>query len=737
MASFTPPLGSSSPEVLEDNASRLDKLLNSPESTVPDRSGEALKSWAGIEEDSAEKLAEIDAIITSLDTGKFTFPDIATGMSGTTNGQYFRVILGSGNELAFIYYRNLNGVAVEITSMYSKAFIDAFKARVEALIRTGDLDGLIFAVTDPAGFIGFQVEKNGGFGTKDVYVSPGSLRAGDLVLNYSSDALLSAADANGFFSTIINNALQIFSTRLMLPGGTYIESTDEAIIRTVDKNGFYVDVVGNDGKTPGAGSGNGESAEALYLKAQNVINLAYVDKIYRRTLTRLKFPTDAYNHFLMECQSLGMGYQAWPAVTKTPKYDTLMFGNSVRPAGATANAFNPLGGAAWQPLKAVVQSIGGGTIQTDADIQAFVRGANNEGESPVVASVNGFRRHFLEQHSLSADPSRLFVASVVGVSGQSIENLIDDTLYYNRVVECVTKAKALADSQGKTYSVTAVDFMQGEQNYTNATPKAVYKAGQGQLRTKVNTTIKGITGQKDDPAWFFYQTGFTYSPNPVEQPLNAVELWVGMAQWEFCQETPNCFMVGPNYQLPDKGGHLMTNGSRWMGCYFAKAKDVVFNKRRPFHPVAPIAYKVIDNSIYVSFYVDQPPLQFISPFRRGTRVAIANKGFRAFTNVQNDSAGIGTELTVTAVDIVSDTVVRLTCATAPQGTVRVVYATRATPTSDGQGMLADSDSYIPDEIYEYDPQFTQWTEENIPELIGKPYPMQNWCIAFSQTFQAS
>ncbi|MCS6037224.1 hypothetical protein LNQ52_18215 [Klebsiella pneumoniae subsp. pneumoniae] len=64
--------------------------------------------------------------------------------------------------------------------------------------------------------------------------------------------------------------------------------------------------------------------------------------------------------------------------------------------------------------------------------------------------------------------------------------------------------------------------------------------------------------------------------------MNAVELWVGMAQWEFCQETPNCFLIGPDYQLPDKGGHLMTNGSRWLGCYFAKAKDRVLNQRRPF-----------------------------------------------------------------------------------------------------------------------------------------------------------
>ncbi len=43
-----------------------------------------------------------------------------------------------------------------------------------------------------------------------------------------------------------------------------------------------------------------------------------------------------------------------------------------------------------------------------------------------------------------------------------------------------------------------------------------------------------------------------------------------------CQETPNCFLIGPDYQLPDKGGHLMTNGSRWLGCYFANQQKIVY-----------------------------------------------------------------------------------------------------------------------------------------------------------------
>ncbi|HGL6421607.1 TPA: hypothetical protein ACKF0Y_000455 [Klebsiella quasipneumoniae] len=45
---FDPPLGSTSPAVLLDNATRLDNLLNSLALVFPDRSGADLDTWRGI-----------------------------------------------------------------------------------------------------------------------------------------------------------------------------------------------------------------------------------------------------------------------------------------------------------------------------------------------------------------------------------------------------------------------------------------------------------------------------------------------------------------------------------------------------------------------------------------------------------------------------------------------------------------------------------------------------------------
>ncbi|HDX8971715.1 TPA: hypothetical protein RQO37_002779, partial [Klebsiella michiganensis] len=56
---FNPPLGSTSPAVLLDNAERLDKLVNGPSADVPDRGGDSLYSWRQI-------MAKFDDVIASM-----------------------------------------------------------------------------------------------------------------------------------------------------------------------------------------------------------------------------------------------------------------------------------------------------------------------------------------------------------------------------------------------------------------------------------------------------------------------------------------------------------------------------------------------------------------------------------------------------------------------------------------------------------------------------------------------
>ncbi|MDK6205970.1 right-handed parallel beta-helix repeat-containing protein [Klebsiella aerogenes] len=116
---FNPPLGSTNADVFMGNVQRLDELVNGPEATVPDRAGDPLDSWRGMMGKSQNKLNQLDNIITSLDTANFTFPDIASGLAGTTDGQYFRVPQGADNVVGFIYYRNSAGAEIEVASLAS------------------------------------------------------------------------------------------------------------------------------------------------------------------------------------------------------------------------------------------------------------------------------------------------------------------------------------------------------------------------------------------------------------------------------------------------------------------------------------------------------------------------------------------------------------------------------------------------------------------------------------------
>ncbi|MDS6654355.1 hypothetical protein QYS39_05860 [Klebsiella pneumoniae] len=89
---FNPELGSSSPEVLLDNAKRLDELTNGPAATVPDRAGEPLDSWRKMQEDNAALVDETRQNLLPLSRQYMTLAaaqaDIANIPEGSTT--YYR-----------------------------------------------------------------------------------------------------------------------------------------------------------------------------------------------------------------------------------------------------------------------------------------------------------------------------------------------------------------------------------------------------------------------------------------------------------------------------------------------------------------------------------------------------------------------------------------------------------------------------------------------------------------------
>ena len=597
--------------------------------------------------------------------------DIAQGLATTVSGQYFSVP-SAGSDVHLVLYRNTAGAAVKV-GRYSSA-----EAVESVLARFGDSQAVTLAVTDDAGHVGFEATPVS-IKTPYLELSTERIRMGDQYLERSDDAALIVVDDFGFVG-------------YQLPNSGLVQDVEPAAV------GFTEDDI---------------------LRA-NQVALASSANVVREYNTEVARPVWDYNHFIEYGQSLSTGFEGWPALSKVPKLGNLMWGNSVRPASRANGVFVPLGVSALTPLKAIVQdgSSGAGTL-TDAQVAALAPGAGNEGETSVIGMTN-FAKVLHNQRFQVANDARIFVASCCGVNGQTIEQLTkgDASNRWLRLTEAATQVKAAVVAMGKTYGLAGVSFLQGEWNYTTAyggdTTLAGYKTKLGALYDTLQAdVVAGLAGQAQPPLFMTYQTGASFTNDTNS-------LAVGMAQWELSKERRNWVLATPVYPYPDKGGHLTANSYRWIGKQFAKVWHRVVELGQDWKPLSPLSAVIREREVLITFHVPHPPLAFDTPYVLRTAMDYASKGFSAL-----DSSGA---LAISRVDIVADCVVRLKFVRLPTGPVSIRYADKAT--HNGNGCLRDSDPTVSDELYEYTAGSGQYADENISALVGKPYPLHNWSIAF-------
>ncbi|HCZ9102495.1 TPA: SGNH/GDSL hydrolase family protein, partial [Klebsiella michiganensis] len=127
---FNPPLGSTSPAVLLDNAERLDKLVNGDAPTEPDRAGDDLDTWRGmmakneaLTEETRQNLIPLSRQYMTLAAAQ---ADIANIPEGSTT--YYR----SPDDSALAIEVMNNGGTLEATGrkMPSQAAVDEISDRI-------------------------------------------------------------------------------------------------------------------------------------------------------------------------------------------------------------------------------------------------------------------------------------------------------------------------------------------------------------------------------------------------------------------------------------------------------------------------------------------------------------------------------------------------------------------------------------------------------------------------------
>ncbi|MBV7356869.1 hypothetical protein KS921_25280, partial [Klebsiella pneumoniae] len=444
---------------------------------------------------------------------------------------------------------------------------------VDDLLKHVETTNLIFQLVDILGYRQFYALTSGEFGTAKTIIKPDGIELEGYSLTVSDDngiyienilgqrvvlvdeygtvaprSLRAARD--GSFGTdaamVSGNGLNFNS------GGSRIDITGPEFLKVSDFLGRSKTIIDASGNLVGGGSGGGITLQDR-INILNAENLNYYSKVrsrYNADIERLVF---TLSMIIWYGQSLSTNQEGYPALSKTPysNLGNLMLGNSPRPNTRTGAGFTPVGSAILNPLKAVVQSGDGSYVMSDADVAALPAGSGNEGEG-AVAAVNMLRTLFLRQVALLTDPSRLLVLASCGVNGRTVEALSRgaDPELYNRIREAVSKIKAIADGESKTFGIGAFCFLQGEWNYNPGYGGDYTREGyKAKVRQLYSDVIADFCAGQRPPAMFTYQTGGTYT-------IDTYELAIGMAQLDMATEGGNIYGVCPSYPFPNKdSGH--------------------------------------------------------------------------------------------------------------------------------------------------------------------------------------
>lgn len=645
---------------------------------------------AGNAQDNADRaeLAALQAVIAG------PYATIAEGLAATVDEEVFAVF-GAGNVYATSYV-NQAGSAALLGSYPSKSALDA----VSSIVSVQQDDDLL-ALTDDDGFEAGKLTRQG-------------IELPELTVVWSEGVGLEILDRDGFVIEVVRADGSV--------GGLIPSSAlgIDLLFSLMDDDGYLVDM------TPGAAS-LATDDQTIYGQ-RDAANLAASALLKARTI-----PTDIAGFFWDYTlvaglgQSLMFGTESWPRLTKTQHLNNSMIGGGVRSGASPTNAnFAPIGGSATlQPHIAVVQNPSTYAVMTDAEVSALSFGALNSGETYLEGAANAFKRLWNASRGYLDDMSRRLISAVSGFGSKTVAELGDQGQFWQELTSHCAAARNRATSDGRSSGVMALDYAQGENDYSPAaTSEAVWRSTwlDQVYAPFVADVATGIFAQALRPAFFFWGV----SPNARRDQNGTSEVnSIDMAQVGIARDYDNVYLIGPNYHVPDKGVHLTSNGTRWMANVAGKVRHRVLAERRPWRPLEPRweaeggPVRVVGNILSIDMFVPEPPLKWFQPYVGRTATDYPGKGFTV-----RDDQGV---ITFTP-RLVLNSIVELTLSRAPVGAVWLSYAGQATYA--GHGCLCDSDPFVSPDHYEYSAGSGQTVDEDIPALVGKPYPNFNACVPF-------
>lgn len=282
-------------------------------------------------------------------------------------------------------------------------------------------------------------------------------------------------------------------------------------------------------------------------------------------------------------QSLSVGETSKPALSLVQPYGNLMLAGGVRVMPGDSGYTN----ASYAPL-------------VEADFGA-------RGETPISGACNGMVRRAVEGGELATD--WVFVGAACGRGGKSVEELSPAPMgegYFEKMLQVVQDCAALSNGLGKSFSVWAYTWDQGESNYTLGWTKSPYLYMQYQLSIfdKLTETALSASGQKFRPYIFSYQVG-------AHRKYKLDNMGIALAHWRASKDREDVVLVTPVYIIPTGEDllHLTNEGSWLLGEYRSRAMyETLIRRSGKWRPLEPVSVDWAVDHIDIKFHVPRGEL---------------------------------------------------------------------------------------------------------------------------------
>ncbi len=355
-----------------------------------------------------------------------------------------------------------------------------------------------------------------------------------------------------------------------------------------------------------------------------------------------ELPNQPFTNIMhVECfgQSLSLGAYAQPALSTMQSFGNLMFQGGISNAHPQNSAIEFRG--AFVPLKEGATDDGWYPI----------------GETPLTASTDMIRQLLSVEDSIEYTEQDLkFLGTASGEGGMNISHLTT-VEYPTNMKPNISTAYSLSQSSGKTYSMPAMYWVQGESDNNASQTIANYKISAKALFESINSYVKSVNNQTET-----VQVISTQLANPKYGNLSQPK--IELALYELANELDYFYLACPLYIFDFvDNAHLDNVSSRIMGGYLGLVyKRVIFDKKDWSH-IKPISHRVQGKIAEIKFHVPMKPLVFDTD-----RVALnENYGF-SLVDANNNA------IAITSVTLSQDDTIKIITATAIPTNATLRYA---------------------------------------------------------------